>query len=387
MTIIIVIKAIIWILFIIGLVVFIHELGHFMSAKLLGIKVQEFAFGFGKKIIGKKFMGTLYRINYIPLGGYVRILGQEEESDKPQSFSTKSLSTKLTILLAGVFMNFLLAVVTFYIVLGFRDFSIHLPVLTDYEFMGTNEEVQYKPFVRKVFDDTPASDVDFPKDVIIWSVDEVEVKTVEDFINYLQEHEGEEITIKVLTLEGKYVEKNVVPKKTGREGVLLGIEFYESVAAFYKLDYSKNKALSGVLHSINFTGYSLDVFGDLIEISYREKSVKPVSEGVSGLIGVASTVFDLVRVGDVLELLNLLAGINLSLAVINLLPIPGLDGGYVLFFIIEKIRGRKLSEKYMEWAVRFGFAFMILLLILISIKDIIQFNVLSRLLNVLKNII
>ena len=137
---------------------------------------------------------------------------------------------------------------------------------------------------------------------------------------------------------------------------------------------------------MNFTGYNLDVFRELIVISFREKSVKPVSEGVSGIVGVANTVLDIVKVGDIPEILNLLAGINLSLALVNLLPIPGLDGGYLLFLLIEKIRGKKLDEKYEEWALRIGFTFLIILAVLITVKDIIQFEIVTRFLNLIKNL-
>lgn len=381
-----ILKTLFWLAFIIGLVIFIHELGHFVTAKFLHIKVEEFAFGFGKKIFGKKMGETLYRINLIPYGGYVKLLGEESASKDPRSFSTKPLLTRSIVIIGGVVMNFLLAAATFYVLLSAKDFSIFLPRISEYKFLGSETEIQDKPIVEGVIEDTPASEVDFPTDVVIWSVDNEEIVEVDDFVGYLEGHKGQEVEIEVLSFEGEWKKIMVAPRETEREGVLLGVEFYDVIASFYKLDYGRNKALSGAFHSVNFSGYTLDIFKELIAISFKEKSVKPVSEGVSGVVGVADRVFDLVRVGDVLEILNLSAGVNLSVAIINLMPIPGLDGGYLLFMIIEKIRGRKLAEKYMEWAMRIGFVLIIILGILITVKDIVQFDIIPRFINFVKGL-
>lgn len=379
-------KFIAWLTFIIGLVIFIHEFGHFIAAKLWGIKVEEFAFGFGKKLIGKKVGNTLYRINLIPYGGYVRLLGEEEASNNPESFSAKPLLTKSIVIIGGVLMNFLLAISVFYIILAAKNFEIFLPRISDYNFLGSEVEVQNKPIVEGVIEGTPASEASFPCDVVIWSVDEVEIKNVDDFVSYLDDHKGEEIEIQILSFEGEWRKIKVVPRETQREGVLLGVEFYDVIASFYKLDYSRNQLSGGMLHAINFSGYTLDIFKDLIGISFRERSVRPVSEGVSGVVGVANRIFDLVKVGDSLEILNLCAGVNLSVAIINLLPIPGLDGGHLLFMIIEKVRGRKLAEKYQEWATRAGLVFFVILGVLITVKDLVQFDIFPRLFNWVKNL-
>ena len=135
---------------------------------------------------------------------------------------------------------------------------------------------------------------------------------------------------------------------------------------------------AGVLHAVNFGAYNLDAFGELIKQSFEDKSVKPVSEGVVGVVGVADVVLSIVKVGDVLNLFELLASINLMLAIANLLPIPGLDGGHLLFILLETMTGKQVAEKYRDWAVRIGFILLMLLGALITIKDIVQFNVVSR---------
>lgn len=379
-------KFIFWLAIIIGLVIFIHEFGHFIAAKLTGIKVEEFAFGFWKSIVSKKVGDTLYRVNIIPFGGYVKLLGEEESSKDPKSFSVKPFLTRSIVIVAGVVMNFILAGFIFYIILIAKDYEIYLPRISDYKFLGSNVEIQNKPIVENIIEDTPASDAGFPKDVVIWSVDEVEIKDLDDLLNYLSEHEGEEIAIKVLTLDGAWQVVRVTPSQTGKEGVLLGVEFYDVIASFYKLDYGRNKGLAGILHTLNFSGYTLDIFKELIAISFRERSVEPVSEGVSGIIGVADRVLDLVKVGDVLEILNLAAGVNLSVAIINLLPIPALDGGFLLFMAIERVRGKKMAKKYEEWATKIGLVFLIGLAVLVTVKDVVQFDIIPRIFDWIKNL-
>lgn len=140
----ILLQAFLWFVFIIGLVVFIHELGHFVSAKLVGITVEEFAFGFGKAVLKKNFKGTLYRINFLPIGGYVKLLGEEEDIDEPGSFRNKSLIARAFVICAGVIMNLILAIIVFYGILIIKDYEIYLPVASDFSFVGNVAQRQKK---------------------------------------------------------------------------------------------------------------------------------------------------------------------------------------------------------------------------------------------------
>jgi regulator of sigma E protease len=388
----IILKGLFWIVFIVGVVILIHEAGHFAAAKLLHVRVEEFALGFGKKIFAWKIGETTFRINMIPYGGYVKLLGEEEESKKSDSFSTKSLLVKSIVVVAGITMNLIFAVLIFYGVLASKGFQILLPKHTEYRFIGAEIETYNKPYIAEVIEGTPADEADFPVNSIIWSIDDCEIKSIDDFQNYLSEHEGEEIDFKVLVFGDKWWESGewrslkIVPREMEKEGVLLGVKYDGGVAVYYKLDYSSNKLFSGISHSINFAGYNFDVLKELVLLSFREKTVKPVSENVSGVVGLANVTFDLVKVGDIWDILNLMGVTNLLLAIMNILPIPALDGGYLMFFVIEKIRGKKLSKKYEEWSIKIGFIFLITLGVLITIKDIIQFEVITRIINAIKNL-
>lgn len=385
-------KATIWLIIIIGLVIFIHELGHFLAAKMVGITVEEFAIGFGKALISKKFKGTIYKFNAIPYGGYVKLLGEEEESDKPGSFSTKPLPQKILVIIGGVVMNFLLAVVVFYIVLALNDFIFIFPKYAEQNFIGADVEVYTKPYVDEVIEGTPADEVDFPVNSIIWKIDEIDIQTIEEFQDYLRSHEGQEISLELLKFSedegqaGEWVNIKVTPRKTSEEGVLLGVKFGGGVALYYQLDYSGNKVLSGLSHSLNYTAYNLNVLGELIKMSFAERTVKPVAEGVGGVVGLANTTLDLVKLGDITDILSLMAGVNISIAIMNMLPFPALDGGYVFILLFEKLTGKKIPEKYLDWAVKIGLTLLILLIIAITVKDVIQFDVIPRIGSFIKNL-
>lgn len=379
--------AFLWFVFIIGIVVFIHEFGHFIVAKLTHTKVEEFAFGFGKKLLGKKIGDTLYKINLIPLGGYVMLLGEEKVSKKQGSFSAKSIGARALIIAAGVFMNLLLAVVIFYIVLPIQKFEVYFPIIANYKFLGARVTEEEKPVIEGVIDGTEASRVNFPTNVIVWSADDTDIGGVDDFLKIIEENQNKEISIKVLSIDsGNFETVAVTPNNNNDKGVLLGVQFDDVVAPFYKLDYSHVKPLSGVVHSVNFIGYNLAAFKELVVISVKERSVKPVSSGVVGVVGVADVILSLVKVGNVIDLFVLLAGVNLMLAVANIIPIPGFDGGHLFFIVLEKLRGRKIAEKYQQWAIRIGFLFSILLGVTIAVKDLIQFNVFSRLIHWIQNL-
>jgi len=380
-------QALLWFLFIIGLVVFVHELGHFSAAKISGIKVEEFAFGFGKKIISKKIGETLYRINMIPLGGYVKLFGEEEKVNDPRSFSSKSIPARFFVITAGVIMNIFLAIFIFFIFIGVQKNVVYLPKISNYNFILANEEVHRKPVVAEIIEDTPASEVDFPKDVLLWKINDIDIKDVEFFQEELKKYAGQEVTIQYRPIStGQLKEINVKIAEDNGEDLLLGVRFDNRVGYFYKLDYSQYKFGSGIIHSVNFLGYNLVTFKDLIILSFEEKSPAPVAEGVVGVIGVADVILSLVKVGTLNDFLELLASINLMLALANILPIPGLDGGHIVFIALEKLLGKKVAEKYEIIGIKIGFIILITLGILITVKDIIQFDIVPRTINYIKNL-
>jgi regulator of sigma E protease len=389
---IILLQGVFWLVTIIGIVILIHEFGHFIAAKILGVRVEEFAFGFGRSIVSKKVGDTLYRINLIPYGGYVKLLGEGEESKAKGSFSAKPIWVRSIIVSAGIFMNFVLAVCVFYLVIITNDFKITLPNHSDYKFIGAEVEIHDKPYVKSIVENSPADEAGLPDNSIIWAIDDIDIKSINDFQTYLEDHKGEKIKIELIVYgedwweSGEMQEISVRLREEDEEGVLLGVEYAPQVASIYNIDYSNNKIFSGLAHSVNFAGYNGAVLKDLIVYSFKEREVETISKSVGGVVSLANVTYELVKVGSVIDILNLLAITNLLLGIMNLLPIPALDGGYLLFFLIEKVRGKKLSEKYQEWAIKIGFIVLIALGIAITVKDVIQFNVFGRVFTFFKNL-
>lgn len=391
MVIVTLLQTILWLAFILGLVVLIHELGHFLAAKIVGIKVQEFAFGMGKKIWGKKVGETEYKVNLIPFGGYVKLLGEEESSDDPRSFSQKPFFSRLFVIIAGVLMNFILATLIFYAYLAKTDFETYIYNSgRKYSFIGAQQEEQEKPVVDSIIPETPADEVGFPEDVVLYKADGKDIKNAQHFGEILEENKGKEIAIEVRDrMDAKWKQINVTPQETTTEDgntVLLGVYYAKGVYPFYKLDYSENKLFAGLSHTVNNWGYQAVLFYDLIATSFEEKTAKPVYENAVGVVGMTDVIYSFVKLGDVFEMANFIALINLSLVMVNLIPIPALDGGQALIIIIEKISGKKIPEKYKEWAIRISFILLITLAILINVKDIFQFDIISRISTWIKNL-
>lgn len=376
-------ETIIVLIIIVGLLVFIHELGHFIAAKISKIKVEEFALGFWKKIISFKHGETLYRINLIPLGGYTQLLGEEKKINDPRSFSARPIRFRAFVLLAGVIMNFLLGCLIFYAMLARADFVISVPYITGHKFFGANTIVQEKPVVLEIDTGSPAEKANFPTSVVIWKINNTDVNSIQEFKTLLDNNAGKLTNIEVLDTTGNLSNIEVTLAETSPK---LGIVYDSEPLQFYKIDYRPNKFFSGVIHSINFVSYSFDSLAEIIKISFREKSIEPVSQSVTGLVGVSDLTYTLVKFRNLNELLNLSASVSISLALMNILPIPLLDGGHLFFIILEKIRGRRLAEKYEKWANRAGFIFLISLTIIITLKDIIQFDIIQRLINKVSSI-
>lgn len=378
---------ILWLAFIIGMVVFIHECGHFFMAKLFGVKVEEFAFGFGKKIVSKKIGETVYRINILPLGGYVKLLGEEKAVEAKNSFSSQRIYKKIGIIIGGVVMNFLFAVLIFYGILIAKGFQVYLPYQTKYPFIAGKVEVLNKPFVYDIVKNSPAESVNFPKNVIIWKLNGNEVKNISDLGKFIKENAGKDVVINVMEASsGNFKDINVKLKDNDQDGVNLGVVYADAIAKIYLINYEKVAVISGILHSINVGGYNFTAFGSLIGEAFQTKSVKPVSDSTIGIVGLAATIFDVVKTKNISELFNLLGYINVVLAIVNILPIPALDGGYILFIIIEKIRGRKIAEKFKEVLFKAAFFFLIALGILIAVKDVFQFELVNRVIGFFKRI-
>lgn len=357
---------------ILSVLVMIHEFGHFFMAKRAGIEVEEFGFGLPPRIWGKKVRGTIYSINWLPFGGFVRLKGEDPTDKKKNdadSFWVKSPLQRTSVIVAGVVMNFLLAVVIFYFALAMLGFKVNLPLLIDHDFKFVNEGRQV--WITGVVDGSPAMQAGIAVGDSIVKVDSAEISSLKALEDVVRSSEGKELT---LTIENSATNELRTVRATPKYSETLGAPAIGvGLGELASLNYTTpvQKIFSGFIHSYNTLDYSLRVFGQLIATSVRERDLTAVKEGVSGPVGIAAVTGQAVALGPS-SVLQLAALLSLNLAFLNILPIPALDGGRFFFLVVEVITRRRTHPVLEKWVHTVGFAFLIGLIILITYNDILR---------------
>lgn len=341
-------------------------------AKRAGIGVEEFGFGLPPRIWGKKVGETIYSINWLPFGGFVRLVGEDptdKRKDQPNSFYTKSIKQRILVVVAGVFMNFVLAVVIFYIVVLALGFKVNLPLLVDhnFKFVATTKQV----LVGDVTANSAASAAGIHAGDSIVQIAGAKINSIDDLQKIVRSSEGKEL---VMTIENPVNNQTrqvvAVPRYSENlKAPALGVGLGE----LYVLNYQTlpQKVFAGFIHSYNTIDYSIHVFAQLIGFSVRERSIAPVSEGVSGPIGIASITQQAVALGPI-SVLQLVGLLSLNLAFMNVLPIPALDGGRLFFILVEAVTRKKAHPTLEKWTHTIGFAVLIVLVLLITYNDILK---------------
>lgn len=345
---------------ILGLLIFAHEFGHFIIAKRKGLKVLEFGFGFPPRLLGIKRGETTYSLNLIPIGGFVKILGEEgEAATDSRSFAAQPIRTRGLILCAGVLMNFLLAIVLLSI-----GFKIGLPQVVDsVEGKVRDKKIQIA-FIAK---DSPAEKAELSLGDEIISIDGEKFEKVELIQEKIKEKAGKEVTIEIKRGADILV-KTVVPRENPPKGEgALGIGLVKTGIVSYPI-------FSAILKGVSFTfTIIITIFIAFYEVIKNLIVGKPITAELAGPIGIAVMTGQAARMGFV-YILQFTAILSINLGIINILPFPALDGGRILFLIIEKIRKKKVSQKIENLIHTIGFAFLILLMILVTFRDIFRFK-------------
>jgi len=362
-------------IFILGFLIFIHEFGHFIIAKKSGVKIEEFGIGFPPQIWKKQKGETIYSINAIPLGGFVKLYGEDEEPQHPQdpkSFTSKSFLAKTLIVSAGVAMNLLFGVVIFYFILGFNDFQFHLPLIYDYHIPFGKQQNFIS--ILAIAKNSPAEKAGLQSKDIIMEGNGMKFKNSKQFIEFVNENKGKEIILKIKKSANNQEIKNIKaiprinpPKNEGSLGIAL-----QDIA---EIQYSTGleKIFVGFLHSFNFIHYSLTSLEHLIKVSFQEQTIKPLSNTLVGPFGILAITKLTIKNGF-MAILELVASISLSLAIVNILPFPALDGGKLIFIGFEFLAKKPIPIRVEKNINLIGFILLILLLILVSYKDILQFK-------------
>jgi len=339
---------------VLGVLIFFHELGHFLVARLFGVGVEKFSLGFGPRLIGKKIGITDYIISAIPLGGYVKMVGEQPDADLdpadiPISFTHKNVWKRILIVAAGPFFNFLLAVIIFFGIFQLSGMFI------------------LKPSIGEVHEDTPAYRGGLKENDLITSINGVELSTWEEMAKIITESRGTPLSVSVrrgdstrtvtITPESK-IFKNIFNEDVDR--YVIGITASGD-------GVSKDLNVFQALGESIIQTYHISVLTLKGVIKILQGAISPKT--LSGPIMIAQMAGDQAREGAT-NLIFFIALISINLAILNFLPIPVLDGGHLLFFFIEAATGNPVSIRIREIAQQAGIFLLILLMIYVFYNDI-----------------
>jgi regulator of sigma E protease len=353
---------------VLAIIVLVHELGHFIVAKKSGVKVEEFGVGLPPRAWGKKIGETIYSVNWIPLGGFVRMLGEDisdetkiSTADKPRSFSDKPRWIQALILVAGISFNLIFAWLI--ISLGF---AIGMPAPVGASVFGQTQNVQ-----TVITDVVPKSPADTAGLVAGDTVISAEVggqtianPTSENISEAISKSQKGDVTISYKQGDSAAKTVTITPSTSIVPGErLIGI----SMNSLGTLKLSPPLALLEGAH----TTYLLIISTaqGLAQFLWQAVTFKANLSEVSGPIGIASVVGQATRLGFV-YLLSLIALISINLALINLVPFPALDGGHLLFVAIEAVTRRQIPPKVASTLNTIGFFLLLALMLLISVHDV-----------------
>lgn len=324
-----------------SLLIIVHELGHFLLAKLNGIKVEEFSIGMGPEVFSRKGKETQYSLRLFPIGGYVKMLGEEETVQDERSFSSKSPLRRISVILAGAFMNIIFAIVIFAVIFFNKGYSTQT--------------------VSKVVDNSPAIEAGLQPGDTILKVDGSRVYTPTDVSLGIQLSKGENVEF-LIDRAGEKKELKITPRLVEENGT----QMYQ--IGFYYDYIEKPTIIQSIKNTFNET------------ISLIGQTYKSLKMMVTGKVNFKTDVGGPVTIikmsgeaakGGLLSLGYFLAFISINLAVFNLLPFPALDGGWTVILLIELITRRKVPDKIVGAVNYAGLMILMGFMIIVTLKDII----------------
>jgi len=326
------------IIFLLGFLIFIHELGHFTVAKLCKVKVNEFAIGFGPTIWKKQGKETKYALRLVPLGGFVSMEGEEERSEEAGSFSKASIPKRIAIVVAGATVNIVFAITVYFL------------LATSSGSYVTNE-------INTIMEGYPAQEIGIQEGDKIIQINEEKISNLYDLNKALQKN-TEEIRVKIERNEEilEYTTKAKQVTEQGYTSYYLGVTLKPAEDNFW------NRCINGGIMTKDF----------LFSIVENLKQLFTGNVGVDQMMGPVGISEVVSKTSGIREFIYMLALISISLGVTNLLPIPALDGGKILILIIEAIRRKPLKEQTEINIQLLGFSLLIALSLFVTYHDIIR---------------
>ncbi len=358
-----------WAIFMLGVLIFVHELGHFIFAKYAGVKVLKFSLGFGPKIIGKKVGETEYLISLLPLGGYVKMLGEDPEegvspNELDRAFSNQSVSKRFYIAAAGPLFNLLLAYVIFIVFLSFK-----LPIMVP-------KLESFSTSIDAVVEDSPALKAGLKPGDLILEINDEPVTTWNEMTSIIKRYPGKEIELKIKRGD-KVLIKKITPQKVvekdengkeivvGKIGIVKHQEF--NVIKAEGIIDAPIKAIEAVWQWSAFvckTAWMLikDAIGMTGGIS---------SKNIGGPISIVKETSKAASAG-LINYLMIMSIISINLGILNLFPIPVLDGGHIAFLGVEALRRKPISQRTQAFIQKVGLALLLALMALAFYNDIMR---------------
>lgn len=334
-----------------SILVLVHEFGHFFAAKKTGVKVEEFGLGLPPRIIGKKIKGTIFSLNWLPIGGFCRLYGEEEEGKGKEAFNNKNPWQKMLVVIGGVLMNVILAVVIFSIV---------------YSILGVPRETT-KVKIVEISKNSPAEKAGLKTGDWIEKVNEVAIRKNSELTDEVSKFKGKFVKLKIYQADKIEKEINIEvrenpPAGEGSMGIVISTtetvklpwyRFYEGIFEGFKEAYFWGKViLDGLWKMVSglFSGH--------------------VPKDVSGPLGMYQATSSIKKSQGILAVIHFFGIISVNLAVVNILPFPALDGGRIIFVLYEMIFRKKANPKFEIAVNNIGMIFLLGLILLITVGDV-----------------
>lgn len=333
-------------LLIIAVLILVHEWGHFMAARKIGIPVWEFSIGFGPRAFGWKKNGTEFSVRLIPLGGYVRMAGEEpDDANDPEGYNNRKPWEKMGVAFAGPFMNFVMALLIFVYV---------------YSVVGIPHPSE-QPLIGQVVAGTPAEKAGLKANDLVVAIDQKQIDSWDELTANIASAKENQVLHFQVKRDGQIVNLNIKPVKNENTDK-------PSIGVMGAMTYDKQGIINAVKIGFQQT-YKLTVLL-LSSLGMLVSGGASVGD-LAGPVGITNMIGQAAQAGMVL-LLSFTAFLSINLGVLNLLPIPALDGSRIVFALVEAIRRKPLEperEGFIHWL---GFLFLISLMVLVTFNDIMR---------------